>query len=117
LMYTGEQASLVVFDQIWPHDSVTWCLDYPVLNFSVNTGIKGYPCDYTDVIGLTSNPVDDELYNKHLSIYNSNCFFGLTGRAFLFEPTSVIMFYNKRIHCTSKFVGEKLGLSLRFKVI
>jgi hypothetical protein len=115
LQYTGEQASLVVFDQMWERDSVTWCLDGPVIDFTVNTGIGGRPFDYDAVDNLTFEPIKDDFYNKYLSHHKRECFYGLSGEAFKFMPTSMIIFDNRLIHCTSRFKGEKLGLSLRFK--
>lgn len=115
LSYRGEQASLVVFDQSRHLDSVTWCLDYPLIEFKVNTGVRGYPCHDKDVRGLTAEPIDESFYQRYLSHHRRECFFGLTGRAFPFEPGSVIVFDNRLIHCTSRFRGEKLGISLRFR--
>jgi hypothetical protein len=117
LEYTGEQASLIVFDQAWHKDSVTWCLNHEVLNFSVNTGVKGSPYQYPDVKNLTKIPLDIDFYEKYLSHHPIECFWGLSGNAFLFQPSSLIAFDNRLIHCTSHFKGEKLGLSLRFKIL
>lgn len=114
LQYTGDRASLIVFDQMWEQDSVTWCMQYPVKYFSYNIGVKGCPCDYP-VKGLTSSSVDTEFYNTYLSHYPEYCLFGLSGTAYKFEPGSIIAFDNRQIHCTSKMKGEKMGLSLRFK--
>lgn len=114
LKFSGEQASLVIFDQMWYNNSVTWCLSNSLLNFSINTGIIGNPCDYKDVVGLTKNDIDFKFWIKYLRHYPRKCFFGLTGSAFLFEPASIIMFDNRHIHCTSIMKGEKLGLSLRY---
>lgn len=115
LWYTGTQANLIVFDQIWNKNSVTWCLSGPIYNFTTNTGVAGNPCDYPDVLNLTSNPIDDAFYQTHLSHYPKECYYGLSGRAFSFEPGSIIIFDNRHIHCTSKMSGTKLGISLRFK--
>ncbi len=115
LSYTGTMANLVVFDQSWHKDSVTWCLSNKVIEFAINTGVIGRPADYVDVIGLTNQPIPDHLYTNFLTHYEKEMFFGLTGEAFPSEPTSVIVFDNRLIHCTSNFSGEKLGLSLRFK--
>ena len=114
LQYTGEQASLIVFDQSWDNDSVTWCLDGEVIDFAVNTGVKGRPYDYDAVDNLTFKPINLDFYNKYLSHHRRECFLGLSGTAFKFQPTTMIIFDNRLIHCTSKFKGEKLGLSLRF---
>jgi hypothetical protein len=114
LSYSGEQASLVVFDQTWDQDSVTWCMHNPVQYFTYNTGVKGCPCEYP-VNGLTGMEIDDILYQHYLSHYPKHCLFGLSGNAYPFEPGSIIIFDNRHVHCTSKMNGEKLGISLRFK--
>ena len=114
LLYSGEQASLVVFDQTWSQDSVTWCMHHSVQHFTYNTGVKGCPYEYP-VNGLTGTSIDDELYQPYLSHYPKHCLFGLSGKAYSFEPGSIIVFDNRHIHCTSKMNGEKLGISLRFK--
>jgi hypothetical protein len=113
LHYTNSTPSLVIFDQIWDRDSVTWCMDHPVGTFEVNVAVKGCPYEYP-VQNLTGNNIDLDLYEyvKHFS-YDS-CF-GLSGKAYSFEPGNLIAFDNKRIHCTSSIDGEKLGISLRFK--
>lgn len=107
-------ASLVVFDQVYTKNSITWCLDGPVMYFSVNTGVLGNPCDY-EVLGLTNAEIDSTLHENFLSHHNKECFYGLSGSAYPFEVGSAIMFDNRRIHCTSHFVGTKTGVSLRFK--
>jgi hypothetical protein len=114
LSFTGPQASLIIFDQRWEHDSVTWCLDYPLLNFTVNTGVLGYPCNY-DVVGLTDSDIDEEFHSKYLSKYNRKCFHGMSGKAYPFEIGSIMIFDNRFIHATSTFNGEKTGISLRFE--
>lgn len=113
LSYSGEQSNLVIFDQIWKQDSVTWCMHYPVQQFSYNTGVKGCPYEYP-VKGLTGETIDNTLYH-YLSHYPKHCLFGLSGKAYPFEPGSIIAFDNRHIHCTGKLTGEKLGISLRFK--
>lgn len=113
LTYTGRQASLIVFDQMWEQDSVTWCMHHPVQHFTYNIGVKGCPYEYP-VTGLTNTTIDGELY-KLLTHYPIDCLFGLSGKKYDFEPGSIIAFDNRQIHCTSKMNGEKLGLSLRFK--
>ena len=114
LAYLGDQASLVIFDQKWEQDSITWCMHHPVQHFTYNTGVKGCPYEYP-VLGLTGTSIDDKLYRSYLSHYPKHCLFGLSGVAYPFEPGSIIVFDNRYIHCTSKMNGEKLGLSLRFK--
>lgn len=117
LSYSGATPSLIVFDQSWLGDSVTWCLDYEVHAFSINTGVKGAPYEYKEVVGLTKNAIDEDFYSKYLSHHRKDCFFGMSGEAFRFQPNDIIVFDNRLIHCTSSFLGEKLGLSLRFKKI
>lgn len=116
LEFQGTTPYLIVFDQIWNKDSVTWCMHKNLIHFEINTGIKGCPADYPEVQGLTNLPVDDKLYG-HLKHYPKSMLFGLSGNAFSFTPGSIIAFNNKQIHCTSTFIGEKLGISLRFKVL
>jgi hypothetical protein len=105
---------LVIFDQVWDQDSVTWCMDYPVQYFDTNIGVKGNPSEYP-VKYLTNSTIDTDLYNHHLSHYSKFSLDKLSGIAHPFEIGSLIMFDNRRIHCTSNFLGEKLGISLRFK--
>lgn len=105
---------LVIFDQVWEQDSITWCMDYPVQYFSTNIGVKGSPSEYP-VTSLTGTEIDQSLHIDHLSHYSKRSLSGLSGLAHPFEIGSLIMFDNRRIHCTSYFVGEKLGISLRFK--
>lgn len=114
LAYTGREPSLVIFDQRWELDSVTWCMHNPVQYFDYNIGVKGCPADYP-VIGLTNADIDDKLYRMHLTHYPKNLLRGLTGTAFPFEVGSVIAFDNRFIHCTSNITAEKLGITLRFK--
>jgi hypothetical protein len=116
LEFKGTIPYLIVFDQTWNKDSVTWCMGKNLIHFEINKGVKGCPADYPEVQGLTNLPVDDTLY-RHLKHYPKSMLFGLSGDTFPFTPGSIIAFNNKQIHCTSTFVGEKLGISLRFKVI
>jgi hypothetical protein len=116
LWYVGELASLIVFDQCWYKNSVTWCLNGPLIEFKVNTGVPGNPYEYEDVLLKTNKPIDEEFYKKYLSHYSKECYWGLSGKAFPFEPGSIIIFDNRHIHCTSKFKGEKLGISLRYSI-
>jgi hypothetical protein len=114
LWYEGDQASLVVFDQWWEQNPVTWCLDLPLIHFEVNTGVKGYPCHY-ELEELTGKECPSDLYKTYLSNHRDCCFFGLSGEAFAFEPGNIILFDNRKVHCTSRFIGKKLGISLRFR--
>jgi hypothetical protein len=114
LMYHGNLPYLIVFDQIWELDSVTWCMHYPVQYFEYNIGVKGAPYEYP-VQNLTKEEIDNDFYQKYLSFYPKELLYGLSGEAFPFEPGSIILFSSKKIHCTSKMSGAKLGLTLRFK--
>jgi hypothetical protein len=115
LMYTGSQASLIIFDQEWEQDSVTWCMQHNVMYFSTNIGVKGYPREYP-ITNKTGKSIDETLYNQYLSHYPKHGLLELSGTAYLFEPGSMIIFNNKKIHCTSKMNGEKLGISLRYSM-
>lgn len=114
LSYTHGKPSLVIFDQRWNFDSVTWCMQYPVQHFTYNTGVKGCPAEYP-IEGNTNKEIDQDLYQAHLAHYPKDLLFGLSGSAFPFEIGSVIVFDNRLIHCTSNFTGDKLGITLRFK--
>jgi|688.fasta_scaffold01693_14 hypothetical protein len=114
LSFSSELPHLIIFDQIWELDSVTWCMHHPVKNFKVNIGVKGSPYEYP-VTGLTGEPIDKELHKNFLSQYPFQTLFGLSGNAYPFSSGSVIIFDSRRIHCTAKMTGEKLGLTLRFK--
>lgn len=114
LAYTNSQPSLVIFDQRWEQDSVTWCMHHPVQYFKYNMGVKGCPAEYP-VIGLTDQDINEDLYKKYLTHYPKNLLKGLTGNSFPFEPGSIIVFDNRFIHCTSKLNGEKLGITFGFK--
>lgn len=114
LWYTDSQPSLVIFDQRWEQDSITWCMQHSVQYFKYNIGVKGCPSEYP-VIGLTDQDIDEDLYEKHLTHYPRNLLRGLSGNVFPFEPGSIIVFDNRFIHCTSKLDGGKLGITLRFK--
>ena len=114
LMYTGSRTSLIIFDQEWEQDSVTWCMQKPVMYFSTNIGVKGYPHEYP-ITNKTGKLIDETLYNEYLSHYPKHGLSELSGTAYSFEPGCMIIFNNKKIHCTSKMNGEKLGITLRFK--
>ena len=116
LSYTNSQPSLIIFDQQWELDSVTWCMHLPVQYFRYNIGVKGCPAEYP-VVGLTGKEIDDKLYVNYLNHYPKKLLRGLSGTVFPFEVGSMLVFDNRYIHCTSKLDGEKLGISLRFKVL
>lgn len=111
-LYVENNASLVVFDQRYYHDSVTWCLHNDLIEFKYNTGVLGRPYDY-DIKGKTEKNISDDLYEL-LDWAPKEQWFGLTGDAFEFIPGNVLIFDNKHIHATSKFEGSKIGLSLRY---
>jgi hypothetical protein len=117
LWFIGSQPSLVVFDQTWSGPPVTWTMTYPKrdgeISSSVNGQLLGCPGDY-DIGNHTDDHVDYDLAMEHLQ-FPEDCYYGMSGVAFTFAPGSAIMFDNSKIHCTSKFIGEKLGLSLRYK--
>lgn len=114
LQYTEIRPNLIVFDQYWELDSVTWCMHLPVIHYSINIGVKGCPYEYP-VKGLTNTDIDNKLYVNHLMHFPKNTLHGLSGSALPFQPGSMIIFDARKLHCTSKMYGEKLGLSLRFK--
>jgi len=114
LMYSESEPSLIIFDQKWELDSVTWSLSGPVEYFLYNIGVKGSPWEYP-IKGKTNRDIDQDFYNKFLNHQPRSCFKDLSGQAFPFIPGSAIIFDNRHIHCTSTFTGEKLGLTLRFK--
>ena len=114
LKFSRTTPYLVIFDQSWKFDSITWCMHLPVQQFNVNIGVKGSPHEYP-IVGKTDSEIDPILYEKYLNHYPKEHLFGLSGNSYSFLPRSVIIFDAKRIHCTAKMYGEKLGLTLRFK--
>lgn len=105
-------AHLIIFDQEWHYDSITWCMHLPVQEFQVNTGVKGSPYEYP-IKNLTGKPIDEKLY-KYCNQYPIDNLFGLSGNAYPFTVGSILAFDNRRIHCTSNFSGYKTGITLRF---
>lgn len=116
LSYTNGQPSLIIFDQKWELDSVTWCMHLPVQYFRSNIGVKGCPAEYP-VVGLTNKEIDNELYVNYLDHYPKQLLRGLSGTVFPFEIGSMLVFDNRYIHCTSRLDGEKLGITLMFKIL
>jgi hypothetical protein len=114
LHYNSSAPHLIIFNQTWNLDSITWCMHYPVQYFEYNIGVKGCPFEYP-VQNLTNKEIDNEFYIKYLQHYPKQCLYGLSGEAFKFEPCSIIVFDNRYIHCTSSMIDEKIGLTLRFK--
>lgn len=112
LQYNGQLPHLVIFDQIWHYDSITWCMHYPVYKFEINTGVKGCPYEYP-VENLSHN-IDSILHETYLNQYPKDSVYGLTGKVYPYIPRSLIIFDNRLIHCTANWSGHKTGLSLRF---
>jgi hypothetical protein len=111
----GEQ-HFVVFDQRWEEEGRTWAWTSQK-NYSPNIGLPGRPFDYKKVVGLTDQPIDEELFNHLSDIPHMprEYFFGLTGKALKWKPGQIHCFDSKQLHCTAKLkVEEKLGLLLRF---
>lgn len=111
----GFEPKLVVFDQVWPYNGITWCMHYPVLEFNPNTGVKGCPGEYP-IKGKTGTKIDEKFWQENLSMYPHECLDNLSGKSYSFTPGSVIIFNNQNVHATSFYKGVKLGLSLRFKL-
>ena len=118
LWFEGTLPTLLVFDQIWKNNSVTWTMGFPKaegkISSSTNTQITGFPHQY-DIEGKTGSKIDEQFHRDYLQLPRS-WYDDLSGQAFPFVPGSAIMFDNSKIHCTGKFTGEKLGLSLRYTV-
>jgi hypothetical protein len=114
LSYSGTLPHLIIFDQWWDLDSVTWCMDNSVKYFTYNIGVKGSPYEYP-VKGLMSQEFDENFYKTYLKRFKKETLYGLTANAYPFEPGSIIVFDSRRIHCTADIFAEKIGLTLRFK--
>jgi hypothetical protein len=118
LHFTDPTPGLVVFDQTWDGNSMTWTLDVPIMpgiiSSSTNPQVTGRPWDTPGVKGLTGVPIDEHFAETYLQRDRSQ-YFGLSGTVLPFLPGSLLVFQNKMIHGTTKFQGEKTGLSLRFK--
>lgn len=109
------QPNLVVFDQWYPKQHVTWCLDVKGLSFEHNTALEMRPYDDPDVQGKINGPIDDELYKKYLNYRPKEQWYGLTiGEVYSFVPGNMILFNNQLIHTTSQFQGKKLGIAIRY---
>lgn len=113
LRYSDSEPRLVVFDQTYDIGPITWCMNLPALNFDVNRGEVGRPCDTKGVNGLSNKPIPEELYSI-LNHFDKDLWFGLTGESYAFKPGNVISFNANRIHATANFTGIKLGLTLRY---
>ncbi len=117
IWFTGSQPHLVVFDQQY-NDTTTWTMEKPVAHgiysTSTNGQLAGAPGTYS-IHNNTQKDIDHQLWEEFLPS-PQQYYFGLSGKSYSFTPGDIIMFDNKNIHCTSKFNGEKLGLSLRYTI-
>jgi len=111
---TNGTGRLVIFDQKWEEDSKTWMMIHPVTRFSVNTALSGCPFDY-NITDKTGRKIDEFFYKEHLTQFPTWCWQHLSGKTYRFEENSIIIFDNKKIHCTNNFTGKKTGLTLRYK--
>lgn len=109
---TNSDAKLIVFDQKWKEDSVTWTFDYEGLSFETNPAVPGRPCDY-NIIDSTEQPIPQKLF-EDINWGNKTDWFGLSGESYKMTPCNMIVFDNQYIHATSNFEGEKLGVNFRF---
>lgn len=118
LWFSGTQPYLIVFNQKWKKDPRTWTMVYEKdegkISSSTNIQLEGLPSQY-DIEGKTGKHIDEAFSEQYLPLPSKN-YYDLDGEAFPFTPGSAIIFDNSKIHCTSKFVGEKLGLSLRYTI-
>ena len=114
MQYTESLPNLIVFDQTWEQSPVTWSMHHKVQSFTVNIGVKGCPYEYSSIKNLTGKEIDHTLF-QYLTHFPKQCLFGLSGSVYPFIPGSIILFDNKKIHCTSSFTGVKLGISLRYR--
>jgi len=115
----GPPVDFIVFDQRWHMSPITWSMVQKVNEFfrngfNVTRPEQGIP-GTSEIEGHTNNNIDREFWKKHLD-HPHEYYFGLSGKAFPYVPGSVMMFETKHIHCTGKFNGLKLGLTLRYSV-
>jgi hypothetical protein len=115
----GPPVDFIVFDQRWHMSPRTWSMVQKVTDFfrngfSTTLPEQGIP-GTSDIEFHTQKDIDRDFWEKHLD-HGHKYYFGLSGKAFPFERRSLIMFETKKIHCTGKFKGNKLGLTLRYSV-
>ena len=110
----GKNGKLVIFDQLWEDDSKTWMMIHPVKEYAVNKALPGCPFDYS-ITNHTNEKMSLLFWETHLKHFPSWCWQGLSGSTYNYEENSIIIFDNKRIHCTNNFKGNKTGLTLRYK--
>lgn len=115
----GPPVDFIVFDQRWHMSPITWSMVQKVNEFfrngfSITRPEQGIP-GTSEIEGHTNTHIDEEFWKNHLD-HPHEYYFGLSGKAFPYVPGSVMMFETKHIHCTGKFNGLKLGLTLRYSV-
>jgi len=115
----GPPVDFVVFDQRWHMKPITWAMVQKVNEFfrngfSITRPENGIPGS-TEIEGHTQKHIDHDFWARHLD-HPYEYYFGLSGKAFPFIPGSLIMFETKHIHCTGRFNGLKLGLTLRYSI-
>jgi hypothetical protein len=116
----GPPVDFIVFDQRWHMKPITWSMVQKVNEFfrngkfTVTMPEHGIPGSQ-EIEGHTKTHIDKTFWETHLD-HPHEYYFGLSGKAFPFTPGSLIMFETKHIHCTGKFKGLKLGLTLRYSV-
>lgn len=116
----GPPVSFIVFDQRWHMSPITWSMVQKVAEFfrngefAMNTCEPGIPGTH-EIEGHTRQDIDRAFWQEHLD-HAHKYYYGLSGKAFPYVPGSVMMFETKHIHCTGKFKGLKLGLTLRYSV-
>ena len=119
IYFEGPPVNFVVFDQRWHMSPVTWSMVQREAHFfrngfSMNLPGQGIPGS-SEIEFHTKKNIDYEFWQKNLD-HPHQYYYGLSGEAFPFKPGSVIMFETKRIHCTGRFQGNKLGLTLRYSI-
>jgi hypothetical protein len=115
----GSNVDMVVFDQRWHMKPITWSMVQKVNEFfrngfAVTMPEQGIP-GTQEIEGHTGKNIDRAFWERHLD-HPHAYYYGLSGKAFPYVPGSLIMFETKHIHCTGKFNGLKLGLTLRYSV-
>lgn len=115
----GPPVDFIVFDQRWHMKPITWSMVQKVNEFfrngfSTTQPEQGIPGS-SEIEGHTNTDIDIDFWKNHLD-HPHKYYFGLSGKAFPFVPTSIIMFETKHIHCTGRFKGNKLGLTLRYSI-
>lgn len=113
------EQKFIIFDQQYD-GSMTWKNKHPKEIKKAEyddapkntTGLRPY--ETIGVTGLTDNPINDNLAN--LLPEESDFYFGLTGKAYNWEPGIGIPFESKTLHATGKMDKKhfKTGMALWF---